>query len=484
MTVYDGNGNEISSFVDGSGNNLDRLIDGTGSTIWEYSDGTVTGDINLANELPQYSVDIHDSYPDFRSSSEWNIVSAEDYDGRSGDVGELAQSVSNDTLVDLGDGEYNVSTTITGGGGYIGDGATLYYTGIGNDLERGMLFTHLSDKAVIEGVTIDITSTPSTGTTSDCGILESYGIDEIWIRDLELRGARQRIQDIDGSAELTPGWTTLLLQVNSTGTAYADNVVMTDGSNARYDVAGSGKEYDHTDHAYSLHCDPSHEGDLVLKDCHIRNWSGNGYYTMNAPGRTTLWSCISEDCARGNFRPAENDDIIAGRSEITALYDKGRNGTPFVVSDDIFNTVAVGLEIIADGDNWGNNVMEARDNAGEMVFDRCIFHIKGGDSSPLRMDAPYGPADVTYDDCWILDEGGAPHTFYIGTWPGGGSSGIARLEGENNIEGGGSEFDIASHSTLHHGGEEYSDTTLSASELNISSVEEGDWPEFYVDIDE
>lgn len=429
--------------------------------------------------VPDRAYDIWQSKPDFRGDDDWELWDASDYDNRSGDLMELVNEASaNGALVDVGDGTYEVESAadMSGTIGIVGDGARIHYVGRGDGISKGVLFSGQPGTFVLEGVTFDITEDPSTGST-DIGLVYTTGCDELWIKDITLEGSRHRMQDLGSGYEAQGGWTTFLVQMSDDSEALVENVTMPDGGTDVRDEPG----VDHTDHAYSLHADPSHEGYNVFKDCHIANWAGNGYYTQSAPGTTVLWNCDAVNCARGNFRPGQHDRIIGGRAEVNTDYDhEYQPGTPFV-GDVVWDCEVYGLEVVAEGDDWGNNVLELRNETQDILFEECSFHIKSGDNAPLRIDAPNEVPRITFEDCFVLDEGSASNTFYIGTWGNGGNNGELHLEGENYVEGGGDEFDIGSGNTLHHDGEEYENTTQNVSDLGLNPLTEEDLPEFYFD---
>ncbi|QLK25777.1 hypothetical protein HYG81_17120 [Natrinema zhouii] len=449
---------------------------------------------DLTNEVPDEAWDLWQSKPDmledqeFRDGRSFDVFDASEYDARNGDLSErIIEASQNGAIVDLGSGTYEMESAVRSGDigdivGIVGDGARIHY--VGTDLE--VLFQISPDYLVMEDVTFDITEDAGNNST-DVSIIRSYGIgNEAWCEDVTLEGSRHRQQDLNGDGTLTTvgARSTFLIQMAAGATGFMHRCKFPDGGT---DMTGHPDGDTHL-HAYGPNADPSHEGLNVWKDCVAKNFEANAFYVLSRtePGKNILWNCTARDNARGNMRISHHDRIIGGTTEVSGR-TSGQLGTPFA-SGYGGDMEVVGLEMIADGDHWGADLLQLRNNAQDIHFRKCVIHVKGGSGRPIRVDSSEH-VNATFEDMYIYDEGTNDHTFYIGKeflkWH---NPGTALLENDVRVESdNGAEFFIdritpeGEWPELHHNGNTYRDTVVSASELGLESPLDGngDLPEFY-----
>ncbi|GAB7019923.1 hypothetical protein [Halostagnicola bangensis] len=435
---------------------------------------------DLTADVPDDAWDLWQAKPDVRE--EFETVDASNYDGRNGNLSNrIEEAADQNAIVDLGSGIYEMESTVSvhsGTVGIVGDGARIYYVGADDGVE--WLFETTPDYLVMEGVTFDISEDPGNGLSTDVGILSSNGIgSRAWLEDVRLDGSRHRQQIIDGELETVGGWGTFLVQAADGATAFIHRCEFPDGGTS---MMGEHPDADTHDHAYGPNADPAHDGLNVWKECVAEGFHSNAFYvhSNDEAGRNVLWDCTARNNGRGNMRISHNDQIIGGVTEVTDRPDgeETQNGTPFVVNAGD-NMSVIGLEIIADGPDWGNEVIQIRTEADEIAFEKTVVHIRGGSNRPIRTGTPDADVDVTFEDCCILDEGSNNNTFWISS----------RYENDSDVyfeddvrvaSDNGNEFNIGSVGTLHHDGDTYSDTTVSAADLGLESPvdDDGNLPAF------
>ncbi|WP_254522885.1 hypothetical protein [Natrinema caseinilyticum] len=474
-----------------------------GVTPTAAATGTTKPESNDYYDLTDEAWNLWQSKPDFRADGEfrdsraYDIWDASSYDGRSGDLAErIVQASQNDAIVDLGNGTYEMESMVTNSDigdivGIIGDGARIHYVGVNPSVHT---LIHASPEyLVLEGVTFDITEDAGEY-SSDVAIVQTFGIgQEAWCEDVKLEGARHRQQDLysnpdsdkDGPVlENVGGEATFKIQMAEGGTGFVHRCEFPDGGT---DMTWH-SDGDTHDHAYGPNADPKHRGFNVWKDCVAKNFEANAFYVLSdtEPGRNILWNCTAVDNARGGMRISHHDKIIGGRTEVSGR-TSGQLGTP-LVSDYGWDMEVVGLEIIGAGDGWGADLVQLRTSCQEITFRKCVIHGKNGSNRPIRVDSTENVA-ATFEEMYIYDEGSNAHTFLIGReFPDWHNPGTVYLENDVRVASdNGTEFFI-DHITpegiwpeLHHNGNTYRDTAVSASELGLASPldENGNLPEFY-----
>lgn len=418
---------------------------------------------DLTPEIPSEAWNLYQSKPDVRD--EYSTVSASGYENRSGDLGSLLQSASSDNaIVELDSGEYEMSSTLSGGGtmGLVGEGSdetTIYYTG--SDL-RDLIDANPSN-IVVEGVTFDI----SEGSGSDVGVVRAQISNEGWFQDIVLRGQRDRHGTASG------GRFTFLIQTESSATALIDYVRFPDGDEY-YPEEGS------VGHAIPMNTDPVTGGNglTVWKDCFVQDFIDNGMYIANHNnGRNILWNCHGRNCSSGVLRIGGGHDTIIGGTTIVDDLASG-SGSALVVNHDGLSE-AIGLHIEGHGDNYGAEAIQLRSDLDDVLLDRVTMYTNGS-SRPARLSAFDNQSNSTVElkDCYWLDES-----------PSGSAQTVIRHVNEviadsswHSHADNRSEVSVESSGSLTMSGSNISTGTYSASDLGLSDPRP--LPEFYFSDDE
>lgn len=431
--------------------------------------------LNLADEVPDEAMDLWEDKPDVRQ--EFDTVDASDYDGRSGDLADLIeQASSQNAIVDLGSGTYEMESTVTGDGdvvGVVGDGpgaATIYYQGTSLDY----LFQIRNVSAgVMEGVTFDITE-DAGGNNTDVGLLDGQFDDEFWAEDVVFRGQRHRWQDLNGDGNYTSvggRFTFLVNMTQSDAEAFIHRCEFPDGGTDVTHETGSG-----VGHAIGPNADPPHEGLNVWKECYCSGFIDNGFYVSNSPGRNVLWDCHAEDNATGNMRISYNDYVVGGVSEVHDL--PGDRLGQCLTHDRGDNVKVVGLECRGTGDSYGAEVIQVRTEAEELELDRVVVHTDGH-NRPVRLSSDGSGPNVQIDitDCYWYDEAdGIPMVEIL-------RADVTADADWRVLSEGRDEITIDSSASLTYDGQTYSSGTYTASDLGMEDPRQfgGDLPDFYFD---
>ncbi|WP_114576723.1 hypothetical protein [Saliphagus sp. LR7] len=443
--------------------------------------GGQTGDINLANDVPQRAWDALDAKPDFLNSGDYSVVDASAYDGRSGDLAELIRTASqNGEVVDLGNGTYEMETAVSTSQplgetiAAIGDDATIYY--VGTDLEYLFNINGATDLA-LEGITFDITEDPGNGTT-DVGLMQCVNISNgAWFEDVTLRGQRQRQQDLtgDGNYNAVGGLNTFMVQVDDGATGLVHRCEFPDGGTDMSVETGSDSS-----HAIGPNSNPDHQGLNVWKEVTVKKFFGNGFYlTSSTPnGENIVWDCVAEENGKGGIRVSWGDTVIGGRTQVVTDHPTTGDhpaGTP-LVCDYGDGVDIIGLQIIAEGNSWGGNAIQMRTEIEEVNFDRCVLDIESGNSRPVRMNRSGSSStpvpQITFEDVYFHDRSNNTGAL-VGVSPPSADTGATlhipdtdtcRLLSENNdeIEAGSNGTVIVEDDTS------YTDQTITASDLGLA----------------
>ncbi|MGQ3722519.1 hypothetical protein [Natrialba aegyptia] len=439
------------------------LTQGVTRTVASSSSTTQnSGDYyNLVDEVPNRAYNLwKESYDDIREDVDATVVSADDYDGRNGDLADLIESASNNgEIVDLGSGTYEMHSSIDSTGSMVaiaGDGATIYAVGDQSEYSSSIIFPlGGEDRILMQGFNVDISEGP------DLALITTYGAiqEEGFFEDISFFGQRTRTQD--------GGFNNTVAIDSASGVeTLIHRLEMPDGG-----LEGDGEK----DEAIGISVE-GHEGYNVWKDCYAEQWESNGFY-LDA-GENVVWNCHAKDNARGNIRISDGDVVVGGTAEVTSERDS-QLAQPFVHQDG--EASVTGLEIIVDGDSWGNAAVQLRSDQIHCEFEKLVVHIRGGSELPVRIDSTVnGEGSATFRDCYIYDEGSQDHTFHV-PWA---NDGYCYLEEDVRVDSTmGDEFSIGSSGELHYEGEQYSSTTLSADDLGLESplVDDGSLPSFYFD---
>ena len=334
--------------------------------------------INLAGDLPNEAIDLAESKPDVRQAFSTTTS------GASGDItAALADADNNNQLLELGSGTYTISGSVSLGGsltGLVGAGSgntTIEISGTHN-----YLFGSVNCSiAVIEGVTFDMRG------GGECGYGRFETSDQGWFEDVVVRGQRDRIGNGTGRFS----W--MFEAVNSGATNFIHRFHQPDG-----DAHYSGE--DTVGHAIPFSADPDHEGLNVWKECHVEGFTDNGYYTGNSPSRNVFWNSTAKDNRAGNFRIDTSDIIVGGSAELTSNAPGQATGQGIAV-DYPSDVIVIGCQFV--GDSY-SDLVQTRQEAGSVTFDRCVVHGTDSDGDLARFDG--GSADVSIHGGWWLDEGG------------------------------------------------------------------------------
>lgn len=387
----------------------------------------------FVDDVPEEAWDLWQRKPaDFREEYRDDMIVAEDrgYDDRNDDLSKLiVEAAEEGSIVDLGTGTYEMEHGVTTGSevgmrevsnpdiiGMVGDDATIHY--VGTELE--VLFDIARvPTGVFVGVTFDISERTPTGFDSDVGIITGLFTDEFWAEDVRLSGRRNRFQDLDGDGtkESVGGiyaWKVHMTDPNAEGLVH--RLELADGEVNHADIADPDKaEFAGT---IPVATDPSHDGLIVYKDCHVERFTDNGFYMSYDPepdetGRAVLWDCYAADVRGGCMRISENDTIVGGKSEMHNPHEN-RDGKALDV-DRGENISVIGLEI--DATNFGAEAIQVRTKAKELELDQVVLRTGAdpNDSRPVRLSsgpdkdengeelAPWD-AEITVTDCHWYDE--------------------------------------------------------------------------------
>lgn len=401
--------------------------------------------INLAGDVPNEAIDVYESKPAVRQA--YDTVDASNYVDRSGDLANLIEdAASQNAIVDLGTGEYEMTSKVSvssGTVGFVADGSgscSIHYTGTNLDY----LF-EIRDAAnvILEGATFDIRENSST----DVGVGKFDYTNEMWADDVVLRGQRDR-------ATANGGIYTFLVRATSSGAAGLINACeFPDGG------TNHAPGIDTTAHEIGPNSDPGHTGLNVWRRCYAEGFMNNGFYVSNTPegGRNVLWNCTARNNASGGMRVGENDVIVGGLTEVTDLPDD-RLGQPLVV-DTGGNINIVGLQIYGAGNSYGAEGIAIRQKAGAVNLDRVSLHVTG-QRRATRFDAGN---QVTIDGGWFLDESrSGQEAIYI-------PSSSVQMTGDTNVSE--AAVHVGSGGSFTLDGEPYGTGEYSASELGLGSPE-------------
>lgn len=398
--------------------------------------------INLAGDVPNEAIDVYESKPDVRQA--YSTVDASDYDGRSGDLSTLIEdAASQNAIVDLGSGTYEMSSTVSvssGTVGFVGDGSdscTIHHTG--TSLEYLFVIDDASN-IILEGSTIDIRENNST----DVGVGKFDYTNEMWAEDVVFRGQRD-ISLTDGGI-----YTFLVRARDSSARGLINQCDFPDGGTNHSSINTSS-------HEIGPNSDPTHAGLNVWRQCYAAGFMNNGFYVSNTPegGRNVLWNCTARNNASGGMRVGENDVIVGGLTEVTDLPDD-RLGQPLVV-DTGGNINIVGLQVYGSGDSYGSEGIAIRQEAGNITLDRVSLQVTGSRRA-TRFDANN---TVTIDGGWYLDEGSSgQEAIYI-------PSSTVQMTSDTNVSEAAVHVGDGASFTLD--GEPYGTGEYTASELGLGS---------------
>lgn len=333
-------------------------------------------EINLAGDVPNSAIDVRDAKPDVRSVYQTTS-------GSGGDItSALASANDNDELLELGAGTFTISDSVSLGGdltGIVGagsDSTTIEISGT-----HDYLFGDPNcSVGVIQGVTLDMRG------GGECGFGRFHVSDQGWFEDVVVRGQRDKIGNGTGRFS----W--MFEAVESDATCYIHRFHQPDG-----DTIYEGENT--VGHAIPFSADPDHVGLNVWHECHVEGFIDNGYYTGSSPSQNVLWNCTTKDNRAGNFRVDENDIIVGGSVKLTDNAPGQANGQGIAV-DEPSNVRVIGCQFIG---NSYSNIVQTRQEAGNVTFDRCVVH-GTGDADLARFDGDL--ANVEIQGGWWLDENG------------------------------------------------------------------------------
>lgn len=463
--------------------------DGSLQTVWDPDTVVESDYYNLASEVPTDARALWENKPDLRSKYP-DRLDATSYEGRSGDLAtRIREASGQDTIVELGSGTYEMETTVTTADnlgdviGIVGDDARIHY--VGTELENLFNVANVSE-LVMEGVTFDITEDPSTGSTDVCVLVSSGISGEAWFEDVRLEGQRHRWQDLngDGTYETVGNHYTFLVQVDDGATAFMHRCEFPDGGTDMSAETGST-----FDHAIGPNCDASSHGLHVWKECLSQGFFANGFYvhSTEANGEVVLWDCHAKNNGKGGMRVSDNHTIVGGTTEVVDTIPGDHVGTPLVVNDGA-NIDIIGLEVLAAGDDWGGNAIQIRTNAEEITFDRCVLHVQGGASKPVRLNSTVSLEVILEDVYWYNEGGTNPYLVSISppnSFDTGGSLIIEDRATARIFADGEDEFIIGSNGELVVEGATYSNTTATADDFGLGDPlgDTGRLPDFYFEYD-
>lgn len=338
--------------------------------------------INLAGAVPNTAIEVANSKPNVRQAYETTSAS-------SGDItGQIEDASSNDQILDLGSGSYQMNGGVDIGGsvgGIVGDGRDACTITCSAD---SYLFNISSEDFVMQGVTFQA--------EGDVAFASAQTGNAGWFEDLVFRGQRDKYS---ANGERM----TFIIEADSGATNFIHKVEFPDGGTNH-------PENNTVGHAIGPNADPSHEGLNVWKEVYCEGFMDNGFYVNNSPGRNVLWNCTAVNNGGGNFNIGNEDVVVGGYSEGTDLPDD-RISVPLVVKGgDKINVV--GLELYGSGDavGGGGEVIQVRSEVEGVSFDRTVAHADSIGSNLARLDE--GTVDIT--DSWWLQEGTGSTAIQIG----------------------------------------------------------------------
>lgn len=341
-------------------------------------------DINLAGDVPNEAIDVADSKPDIRSE-----YSIESVSGGEDITSEIESASSNNAVLDLGSGEYSMSSGVSVGGdvaGIVGSGSdeTVINCETGGDY----LFSMSADHNIMEGVTFQAQGDVALATVQS----GSRG----WFEDIEFLGQRDKYA---ANGERM----TFLIEADSRATNYVHNARFPDGGTNHPDR-------DEVGHAIGPNADPGHEGLNVWHEVYAANFQDNGFYVAHSPGRNVLWNCTAINNSAGNIRLGNDDIVVGGYSEVTETPDD-RNGKP-LESDTGANIHVIGLQMYGEGPavSSGSELIQIRSECESITLDRCVAHANGVGTHLGRFDN----ADVEINDCWWYQENQSSTSVQLG----------------------------------------------------------------------
>lgn len=423
-------------------------------------------DYDLTPEIPQQAHDIMADHPD-DPLSEWNHITADGYD-RSDDLTPLIdEAASNNELLELPPGEYEMDSRaahLSGIGGIVGAGSDdtrIYFVGTVSDNDA--LFHWRGTDIVFHDLTVDISEDPSGDVSSDAGFMKLRASNAAWLDDVVFEGQRARHQIIDGSLETVGDRFTFQIEAGeSNATVHVRNCHLPDGGTDMQEEYGST-----VGHAIGPNADPPHVGYSVWERCSCSGFQDNGFYMGNTPdGVNVLIDCEAINNSASNFRPGNNDLVIGGYSEQTDT-PAGRHGTCCEVDSpsdasgpaETTNATIIGLEMYAREDHYGNEAIQLRQNIGDVVFDRCTLDVDGVNRL-VRADSD-GLGEPHFQDCFFWLRGTSGAAFRV-------ENSDTTADNLRILHEDGDEVDVRSSGTFELDGTSYSTGTYTASELGMS----------------